>query len=49
MGAPYIQGAMNWVGFNSGPIKGATSSHDALTCGSNVKSIGFTDNINQKP
>ena len=48
-GAPYIQGAMNWAGFNSGPIKGATSSHDALTFGSNVKSIGFADNINQNP
>ena len=49
MGAPYISGGMNWNGFNSGPIKGATSSHDALTCGSNVKSIGFADNIAQNP
>ena len=49
MGAPYIQAAMNWNGFNSGPIKGATSSHDALTCGSYVKSIGFTDSIQQNP
>ena len=49
MGSPYIQGAMNFSGFNSGPIRGATSSHDALTCGSNVKSIGFTDNIQQNP
>ena len=49
MGAPYIQGAMNWNGFNSGPIRGATSSHDALTCGSYVKSIGFTDDTSQNP
>ena len=49
MGSPYIQGAMNWAGFNSGPIRGATSSHDALTCGDNVKSIGFANSINQNP
>ena len=49
MGSPYINGAMNWNGFNSGPIKGATSGHDALTCGSNVKSIGFADSTSQNP
>jgi len=42
MGAPYINQAMNWSGFNSGPIVGATSSYFTLRCGNNVKAIGFT-------
>jgi len=49
-GNAYFGGAMNWSGFNSGPIVGATSSYFTLRCGNNVKAIGFTtDGGNTQP
>jgi hypothetical protein len=49
-GNAYFSGAMNWNGFNSGPIVGATSSYFTLRCGNNVKAIGFTtDGGNTQP
>jgi len=43
MGSPYIQNAMNWNGFNSGP---AVTKNNSFVLGTSMRSIGFVNNSN---